>query len=441
MAATVTGIFYLMYWQVTSANLTQIRQLLEDESATAVDNPTDEIKQQLALRLTRDLRRLDFVGLFDAGGRLVYGNFAGPIPVAVDGHAHLVSVPLPDGAGASEAAVFIARPRADGGVLMLGRSLVGVYRLRMAMHDAYVSAVIPVVVLAIAGGILVSLRESKRLHAIQLAIARVMSGELDARLPVDGRQDDVGNVTRAVNRMLDEIDRLVTQLRSVGDNIAHDLRTPLAAMRAQLERGLASPQEETVRAVARQALESLDRALKTVHALLRIAELESGVRRSAFAAVDLVATCRDVLDLFSPLATAKRITLTLQAPASAIIHGDEALIQEIVINLLDNAVKFTPSGGVIKMQAGPGPVIFRISDTGPGVPHDERENIFKRFYRMPSASRTPGSGLGLSLATTIANMHGFSLRMCEGDAPGATFEIVAGETRTLSDELCGSASR
>ena len=413
-----------MYWQVTSANLVQISKLLEDESAAAVTNPTSEIKQQLALRLTRDLRRLDFVGLFDSQGTLVYGNFE-TIPVPIDERAHLTSVPLADGSNGSEAAVFIARRRADGGTLMLGRSLVGVYRLRMAMLDAFTFAVLPIAVIAILGGIVVSLRASQRLSAIRQAIARVMSGELDARLPSDTRTDDVGNVTRAVNRMLDEINRLVKQLTSVGENIAHDLRTPLAAMRAQLERGLASPNEPEVRLVIRDALESLDRALKTANALLRIAELESGLLRSAFEPVDIVAACRDVLELFSPFAEAKGITLTLQAPATAIIQGEPSLLREIFINLVDNAMKFTPKGGSVTMQIGVGRSLFRLSDTGLGIPKDERQDIFKRFYRARNAVTFAGSGLGLSIAATIAELHGLTLQVSNDDPPGATFELLA----------------
>ena len=322
VTVTVCGVFALMYWQVTAANLVQIQHLLEDESADAVDNPVEQIRQQLALRLTRDLRRLDFVGLFDAKGTLLYGNYDQAIPVPVDGRAHLTSVPLTDRGGGSEAAVFIARRRQDGGVLMLGRSLVGVYRLRAAMRDSFASAVLPVVLIAVLGGIVVSLKASKRLASIQHAIDRVMSGELDARLPADRRADDVGRLSRDVNQMLDEIGRLVTQIKSVGDNIAHDLRTPLAAAKAQLERGLAGGSED-MRGAARDALSGISRALTAASALLRISELESGLRRNAFEEVDLVASCRDLLDLFAPFAEEKGIDLTMQAPAAYPIMGTD----------------------------------------------------------------------------------------------------------------------
>lgn len=420
---TVCGVFALMYWQVTSANLVQIRHLLEDESADAVDTPVEQIRQQLALRLTRDLRRLDFVGLFDAKGASIYGNYDHPLPVPVDGIAHLTSVALRDGSGGSEAAVFIARRRRDGGVLMLGRSLVGVYRLRAAMSDSFRSAVVPVVLVAIISGLVASLAATRRLATMREAIRRVMAGELDARLPADRRSDDVGHLSRDVNLMLDEIGRLVTQIKSVGDNIAHDLRTPLAASKAQLERGLAASDFGPLRSSAQDALSGIDRALTAASALLRISELESGVRRTIFAEVDIVATCHESLDLFAPFAEAKGIDLTMQAPASLAVMGDAALLQEVFVNLIDNALKFTPRGGRVELQVGVDGAPFRISDSGPGIPIAERQAIFKRFYRGAYTTRTPGSGIGLSLAATIAELHGFSLAVIDTGAIGATLEM------------------
>jgi signal transduction histidine kinase len=425
VTTTVLCVFAVVFWEVTAANLIQIKKLLEDESRDAVESSTDQIREQLALRLTRDLRRLDFVGLYDAKGSLLYGNYNQGIPVPVDGRSHQTSVSLQDGSGGVEDAVFVARRRADGGVLMLGRSLVGVYRLRVATRSAFMLAVIPVVLIAVLGGIAVALRASRRLYAIQQAINRVMLGEVQARLPADKGGDDVGRLTRAVNQMLDEVGRLIGQLKSVGDNIAHDLRAPLAATKGRLERGLEMGTDADVRQAATEAVSDLDRALKAVAALLRISELESGLRRSSFETVDLVALCLELMDFFEPLADAKSIRLTMQAPPSLNVAGDRALLQEVFLNLVDNALKFTPRGGTVELQVGSEGTLFRVSDNGPGIPPREREHIFKRFYRISGPIKHQGSGLGLSIASTIAELHGFSLRVANTQKPGATFELTS----------------
>jgi hypothetical protein len=242
--------------------------------------------------------------------------------------------------------------------------------------------------------------------------------------------DDLNYVSSAVNVMLDEIVRLLGQIKSVGDNIAHDLRTPLAVMRAQLERGLAGPSEQGMRIAAQRALRELDRALTTVTALLRISEIEFGRRRSEFASLDLAAVCSSAFELYEPLAEAKAIEFTLEAPAPLPFQGDFDLLVEAVANLIDNAIKFTPKGGAVHVvaKALAGRPAIRVSDTGPGVAPAERSDIFKRFYRSERCGHTPGTGLGLSMAATIIKLHGLDIRV-EDNNPGAAFEISPSRAR------------
>jgi signal transduction histidine kinase len=227
-----------------------------------------------------------------------------------------------------------------------------------------------------------------------------------------------------VNLMLDEIVRLLQQIKSVGDNIAHDLRSPLAVMRTKLERGLAADSGQELRAVAEGALGDLDQALATVTALLRIAEIESGRRRGGFTRVDLAQVCANVFELYEPLAEAKPVAFTLDAPAPLPVRGDFELLVEAIANLVDNAIKFTPEGGAVTVAAttiGDWPAV-RVTDNGPGIPGGERNHIFERFYRSSKTRHIPGSGLGLSMVAAIADLHGFDLRV-EDNRPGAVFEI------------------
>ncbi len=234
-------------------------------------------------------------------------------------------------------------------------------------------------------------------------------------------------MVRGVNLMLDEIVRLMNQVKTVGDNIAHDLRTPLSIVRARLERGLASASENELRTASRQALADLDRALATVTALLRISEIESGVRRSAFQKVDLSEICRDVFEFYEPLAETKSIAMRLDAPQPVPMTGDADLLREALANLIDNAIKFTPPGGTVCIAARSGPWL-RVSDTGPGVAPNERDKIFKRFYRSARHDQIPGNGLGLGVAANIAELHGLNLRLAD-HGPGAAFEMGPGDAQ------------
>lgn len=426
LVATTYLVFALVYFEVYTGNVALVRSVLRDEATKARDAPVETLRRQLELRLTQDLRHIDYVGLYDAAGRETFGNVAPALRIPVDGATHLVRTapPQPD-AWQSENAIFVAERRADGGTLVLGRSLVYVDQLAGAMQRAFAAAIVPIVILALIVGTIVSMRALRRLNAIQQAITRVMQGELEVRLPARGSSDDVDELVRAVNRMLDEIVRLLAQIKSVGDNIAHDLRAPLAVMRARLERGLAGSSEAQLRHLAGEALGDLERAMTTVTALLRISELENGLRRKAFAPLDLAAVCRDAFDLFEPLGEAKGLTMMLVAPAPVPVSGDGDLMREAIANLIDNAIKFTPAGGTVHVEAGLDAALVRVRDDGPGIAPHERERILKRFYRAESARDVPGVGLGLSMATTIVELHGFELRV--GDArPGAVFDIVAG---------------
>ena len=441
LTLTTSLVFALVAWRFYESDLALVKSVLRDEVAKALPEPLERLRRRLDLRLTQDLRHLDYVGLFAADGAHLFGNVAPGFAVPDDGRSHLLKAPMPrlDDRGSGNA-VFVARRRPDGVLLVLGRSLATIDELEAAMLDAFAAALVPVVGLALALGTVVSRRAFRRLASIQGAVGRVMAGELEVRLPARGTNDDVETLVRAVNLMLDEFVRLIGQIKSVGDNIAHDLRAPLAVMRARLERGLAGTSEPELRALTSAALEDLDRAMTTVTALLRISELESGVRRGAFAAVDLAAVGRDAFELFEPLAQAKGVAMVLAAPRPIVVPGDGDLLREALANLVDNAIKFTPPGGRVTIGCERGAdTLILVSDTGPGIGAEDADKIFKRFYRArTTAALAPGNGLGLSMAATIVDLHGFELRVHD-NAPGAVFEIArrAGDGRTSRNQAIG----
>lgn len=425
VSVSMAAVFLFIYWQVATFDVKRLDAVLVEEAARAMTQPEDRLKRELELRFTTDLRRLDYAALFDNTGKLQYGNVATmPKDLPIDGAAHLVEArPLRRTDTGTEPAVFVAGRRRDGGSVLLGRSLYEVNALRQVVFEALLIGVVPAILLALASGITFSLRMTRRLKTIHETTLRIMHGDLQERLPAHGKMDDLNYVASAVNLMLDEIVRLIEQIKTVGDNIAHDLRSPLAAMRIKLERGLAAGSGQELRAAAEGALGDLDHGLAIVTALLRIAEIESR-RRRGFTRVDLAQVCANVFELYEPLAEGKPVAFTLDAPAPLPVPGDFELLVETIANLVDNAIKFTPEGGAVAIVAktiGDRPTV-RVTDNGPGIPAGERNHIFERFYRSSKTRHIPGSGLGLSMAAAIADLHGFDLRI-EDNRPGAVFEI------------------
>lgn len=436
ITAAISLVLVLIYWQVVLRDTAHQKHVLVREVAKVVDQPQSQLVRELNLRLTLDLRRLDLAALYGSDGKLIAGNLTTlPERLPVDGEAHILPLPAQAHDHAVEPVLLVARQRQDGGVLLLGRNLYDVLEFREIVLESLALGIAPAFVLSLIVGILFSRRAARRLRKINDQILRIMQGDLNERLPTHGSRDDLDHVAGGVNAMLDEIVRLLDQLKSVGDNIAHDLRTPLAVMRARLERGIESESPENLRAAAERALNDLDRALTTVTALLRISDIEYGRRTGSFAEVDLAGVCVSAFDLFQPLAEAKSIAFTLEAPESIYVVGDFDLLVEAVGNLIDNAIKFTPVSGSVKVIVSlvAGQPVVRVCDSGPGVAPFERSRIFKRFYRSEQNRNTPGTGLGLSMAFTIARLHGFDLRVGD-NSPGATFEIVAhsGNKRFLS---------
>jgi signal transduction histidine kinase len=230
--------------------------------------------------------------------------------------------------------------------------------------------------------------------------------------------------------MLGDTESLVREIAAVGDNIAHDLRTPLTRVRVRLERGRAHASTlNELRTVIDQAIAGLDQSLAIITALLRIVEIEHGRRLEGFSQVLLGPLVREVCDLYEPIAEDKGVALRVECTKETTVRGDRDLLFEAVANLVDNAIKFTPKGGYvdISLLLREGKTVIQIKDTGPGISEIEREAVTKRFYRSDKSRGTEGLGLGLSLVAAIVKLHGFEYSITAG--PGCTVEIVCPEAR------------
>ena len=428
LAAVALLQFSLIYWRVTQYEVERADRLLDREAALLAAQDPAHLTEQMRLWATNDLRLLiTAAGLFDAGRHPVAGNLSEwPDALPVDGAIRQITV-HPQGQGVREVRAE-ALPVAGGRVLVIGRSLRDLQQIRSITLDAIETALIPALLFSLLAGAWLSRRNLVRVGRMQLAIDRIMEGGLHARLPVGRGGDEMARLAGSVNRMLERLEHLLDEIKGVGDDIAHDLRTPLSRVRAGLERAILHPlPEDGLRTAIERAVADLDQCFSVITALLRIGEIENGRRQGGFAAVALHAVAAEVVELYEPLAEAAGNRLLLGSGQAAPIRGDHDLLIELAANLVDNAVKFTPAGGLIRVSVllrEQRPVL-RVSDTGIGIAASERDAVLRRFYRSDKSRHIQGSGLGLSLASAIARLHGARLVVEAAEAGlGTVFEVV-----------------
>jgi signal transduction histidine kinase len=431
-ACVVSGVllFATIYWQTKEFETRRIGAAVLTEASTVSHGSADEIlwtvRRRTAHEYQDEYHDMSFAALFTPDGRPIAGNLEQvPAGLVADGRAHEVELSQSGEYPIHRSIIAVASPLPDGTLLVFGRGIRVLRMLAGIVARALLLGAIPAIGPGIAAGIWLSQQARRRVKAVNRSIERIMQGNVHERLPVHDMADDFDHLASSVNCMLAEIEDLLAEVQGVSDNIAHDLRTPLARVRTLLERGRdkARTKDELV-AVADRAIAGLDQAQSIITALLRIGELEGGQRRSAFGGVDLGEVVRETADLYSPLAEEKQIRLDIRVDTSASVHGDRDLLIEVIANLLDNAIKFTPSGGdvlLLVVDRAEGPII-RISDTGPGIPPEERTAVMKRFYRIDKSRHINGSGLGLSIVLAIVKLHDFDIAV--GDAqPGCWFEL------------------
>jgi signal transduction histidine kinase len=278
---------------------------------------------------------------------------------------------------------------------------------------------------AVAGGTLVSWSFLRRTDAMARACRDIMDGDLKLRIPVRATGDQLDRLAEAINEMLSRIVTLMDNLAQVSNDIAHDLRTPVTHLRHRLERARAdcrTPEEHA--ASLEMAIAKADEILGLFAALLRIAQIEGGERRAAFTNLNLGALLEQMRELFDPVAEEAGHSLNLATAPGLVVRGDRQLLTQLFSNLIENAVVHTPSGThiTLSLRNAGGQAVARVSDDGPGVPADEHERVFRRLYRREASRTQPGYGLGLSLASAIAELHGARIRIIE-QAAGMNVEV------------------
>jgi signal transduction histidine kinase len=411
----------------------------------ALDDETDQTIEAEIVGLSEQYQRLGIAGLTDVIiGRSVRGGFG--LYLLTDAQKHPIAGNL-DGWPQARArggdfiefdyvrriGAAMEQHRARGRVfalnggfqLLVARDVDERYKTQRLFTTTLPWTVALMMALGLAGGALMSRNLLARLESINRISREIMAGDLTRRLPLTRAGDEFDNLAENLNRMLERTERLMKGMRTVTDSIAHDLRTPLNRLRNRLEGVVARMGSEHEAGEIEAAVGETDTLISTFNALLLIAEAEAGVAREAMGPVDLPAVVEGISELYGPVAEEKGVTLEVAPSGAARIDGNKSLILQALANLVDNAIKYTPAGGTVKVsvQDTAAGVALSVADNGPGIAETDRARVLERFVRLETSRNSPGTGLGLSLVAAVARLHDAKFELSD-NAPGLKATLV-----------------
>jgi signal transduction histidine kinase len=314
----------------------------------------------------------------------------------------------------------------DGLLLQVARSTDNRTALLEPLRRTFLGVGAAVLLVGFAGGVFASWRATRPLRNVVATARRIITtGALDARVPEPSRDDDIAELIRQFNSMLDKNAGLLKAMREALDNVAHDLRTPLTGMRGAAELALAQEDVAAKNEALADCVERSDEVLRLLRALMEISEAEAGMLKLEKTDYDLGRLARSAGELYDEIAAAKQITLRLETADTPVV-ADATRLRQALANLIDNAIKYTPPGGQVLVSTAirGADAVFTISDTGPGVPEPEQPRIWERLYRGDQSRSQSGLGLGLSLVRAIVEAHGGRVSMRNAPGGGAIFEVI-----------------
>jgi signal transduction histidine kinase len=434
-ALTVAGVFAIfvivlfgfIYWQTDQYLIARSDRMIARQLNVIAALPAERRLDAIDEHLRQDSRGVQYAGLFAADGRRITGNLEQfPPELKMNDSVQSLSVVRTLPAGREIRVIrAIARRMSNGDALAIGREVDETREISHVVGQALALGLLPAFCLCLLAGAWLSMRAQERVEEVNQRVQRIIAGDLRERLPRRDVDEPFSNLATIVNGMLDEMETMIHALAGVGNDIAHDLRTPLTRARLALERGRTNATTmEQLQATADKAVANIDQSLTIITALLRLAAIENSRRSAAFGDVPLHEMLREVCDIYEPIAENKNINLRVDVGHRLSVRGDRDLLLEAVANLVDNAIKFTPEGGKVDIELlrREGETIVRVTDTGPGIGEQEREAVLRRFYRSDKIRSTPGVGLGLNLVAAIVKLHGFRLMIHSGQ--GGRLEII-----------------
>ena len=392
-----------------------------------------QLSRAIELRSRQPGASLYFVT--DPGGQKIAGNIesvsselfaeAGAEPKVVP-YVRLTE----EGAAERQSALVRVVALPEGYNILVGRDVSESEQLVGVVRRALILTAVTMVALGLIAWLFVSRRVLKRIDSIADTSRSIMAGDLSGRVEVMGTGDEFDRLAESLNTMLTRIERLMLGLKQVSDNIAHDLKTPLTRMRTRVERALAPGKGEGDYREALQAtIEEADQLIRTFNALLMIARAEAGSSGAEFSTFDASLVARDVFELYEPLAEEAGVTLSIEASGPATVTGSRELISQALANLVDNAVKYANESApeprvTISVTADAGIVTLSVADNGAGIAEADRGRVTQRFVRLEESRSKPGAGLGLSLVSAVAQLHGGALKLRDnGPGLAAVLEV------------------
>ena len=420
--ASVLVIFAVIYWTTADFMAQALDLSVETELSSLADIERSSgpaaLIDAIAHRARTPVGRSTYALLLDPSGTKLAGNLAARPP-----HIGWLDLPMPkESEGAEEGDMMRAKGLMlpDGYFLLVGQSAFQLRETSEVIVRAFGWGILVTVILGLIGGALMSAGMLRRVESIRVTAQAIMAGNLAERIPTRGTGDDFDLLSASLNEMLDRINTLMEGLRQVSNDIAHDLRTPLTRLRQRLEIARTRPATaEEYRRLIETVIGDTDEILKTFAAMLRVAEIEAGTARARFAPVDLSALLKAIVELYAALAEDQQQSLEGRIERGLVVRGDRELLTQMLVNLVENALRHTPPGTRIEVTAelAAGRPLCSVADSGPGIPPAERDKVFRRFYRLDASRATAGSGLGLSLVAAIAELHHVTVELTD-NGPG-----------------------
>jgi signal transduction histidine kinase len=429
LSAIYTGAFALSVIALGAITLITTRTMLDRQFDVQINTEAQALSQEFKTQglkgVLEAVRQRDrrpgalIYGIVGPDGAPLAGRLAGRKPPSGWGTTLLTGA-----GGELEHIRILTLDLPSGYKLVVGNDDASSQALERAVVHGFAWAFGGVVVLGVLGGYGLSHGVHRRLGNMRDAAEGIIEGDLTRRISTRGSEDDLDRLAATFNRMLDKLEALMSSVKQVSDDIAHDLRTPLTRLRQRLEatRSLKTPADYAD--AIDGALGDLDATLETFEALLRIAQVESGSRRTRFEAVDLAIVVQTVIDDFAPHAEDIGQTLKAVIEAPMFVEGDRRLLAQMLINLLENAFRHAGRNASVEvgLRRTAGGATLTVTDNGPGVPPEERTKVLDRFYRLEQSRTTPGNGLGLALVSAIAKLHGGTVELSDA-VPGLQVAI------------------
>jgi len=427
--AIVVGLFVFVYLSTASYVLDRADRAIDRDRGAFLaayarggrDELISAINKETELRPSRGIYLLT-----DAAYAPLAGN-RNQWPSALSGQAGRTNFDATESASAEDRALIRAAfsTLPDGTHLLVGREVTDLTSFVRKIYLALALVLVLIFLLAVGAAVTVTRRTVGRIETVNATSRAIMQSGLGERVPLRGSHDEWDQLAENLNSMLDRICALMEEVKQATDNVAHDLRTPLTRVRGRLESANSRPRDaQSDQFLIGDTLADLDDVLRMFSALTRISQIETTTRTSGFGPVDLVEIAESVADLYDAAAEEKNVDLQVIGQKPMLISGDRDLLFDAVANLVDNAIKHGCEAGKVVVHLGrweEGAVIS-VADDGPGIPLDEHQHVFRRFYRLERSRCTPGNGLGLSLVAAVARLHSARINLSD-NSPGLKIEM------------------